>query len=78
MILKTDRPTNTTDVIKVLPETPKTEDPKPEMKPTDGGAGVITQKQLITTLIVIVVIAVIIVVGVYLYKRYQKSPLTVQ
>lgn len=51
-------------------------DKKTEMKPSEGGGGTITQKQLVTTLIIIVVIAVVIVVGVWLYKKYQKSPLT--
>jgi hypothetical protein len=84
MIIKTDRPSfsKSSDgeqqpiepVIIQEPIEPKTE----PMEPNTGGGGTITQKQMLYTVLAIVVIAVVIVIGVYLYKKYQKSPLTVQ
>lgn len=71
MIIKTDR------VIEPIVE-PKVETVTEPMTPNKGGGGFVTQKQMIYTIVAIVVIAVVIVVGVYLYKRYQKSPLNVQ
>ncbi len=71
MIIKTDRPTKTEPV----PTPATSEPPKPEMKVEQGGAGTLSQKQLITTLVVIVVIIVVVILAVYLYKKYQKSPL---
>lgn len=69
-IIKTDR------VTEPVKETPKVDPSTPEMKVEQGGAGTLSQKQLITTLVVIVVIIVVVILAVYLYKKYQKSPLT--
>lgn len=66
-IIKTDR--IETPPVETVPQ-PET----PPMTVTKGGAGALSTKQVITTIVVIVVVAIIIAVAVYLFIKYKKSP----
>lgn len=63
-IIKTDEQSNT----------PAPVEQKPVMKPTQGGAGTITMKQAITTVVILIVLAVVFIVGIFLYTKYKPSP----